>query len=214
MNQLSNPRHGAPRRSGSPTVAYPLLRFIVGLAFWVILLGVPLTAVLLATGVGSRTLDVEVNVHEPSWRLASAPPGGPAPELQELRGQLVFDGAGVGVGWPTWLGMGLAYLVALAIAKTARDIVATLDDEPFTPQNGARIARIGWILLAYLLLRPLAPFFVASELGRAVVAQGVTLAPRAIHIDLVDFAYPLLFLVLAQVFRRGTSLEAEQELTV
>lgn len=135
---------------------------------------------------------------------------------------------------PIWSAAGTVYLAAQAVGLVAlvallsllRKIFKNLNAvSPFNPANVRRISTMGLILIGLdllglgveLLLRPLARPFVAE-----IVAAGLTGPFKEFSFNTIDLQanvegewfLGLILLALAQVYRRGIELQAENELTV
>ena len=84
---------------------------------------------------------------------------------------------------------------------------------PFVPDNVTRIKIVGWVVVAWQMLVPLAKYLVGRALVGELTIQGITLRPP------IDFNPDALFLglailVLAEIFRQASELQREQSLTV
>ena len=120
--------------------------------------------------------------------------------------------------WRMLIGLSFAWVFWLVLfvgLRKLRAIFRTLKEgDPFVAENAARIRFLGFAVIAFELLYRGAEFwmyfaFVMNQFGIA----GLELRP------LFDLNFAVLFaglvlLVLAEVFRVGTELRREQELTV
>jgi hypothetical protein len=117
-----------------------------------------------------------------------------------------------------WAGFLLSSLVTLAAALVVlyqlralfRSVVSGV---PFTPDNARRARTVGWVVVAWQLIAPVAKYLVGANLVGELHIRGITLKPP------IDFNPDALFLgmailVLAEIFRRASVLQQEQALTV
>lgn len=192
--------------------AYIYLRGLTEVIWWMMLAGAAISLLIMALGTDGtwhRTYPVGVELDPDAYEISPLTETGAAPTLTDLKGSLSVpgfrpDGLLLGAAW---------FAIVLFVVKTVRDIVRSLDKRPFAPANASRIGRIGWILLALAVLNTFSGSLQSALLDVPILTRGVTLTfPNSF--ELTDYVYPLLILVLAQVFRHGTQIETDQELTV
>jgi Protein of unknown function (DUF2975) len=113
--------------------------------------------------------------------------------------------------WGVFAGM-LAIAVMLSFALRFMfelwQIIASVDQgDPFTPDNAARLARMGWLMVAVYAIRlPLA--VIAKRLGK-------TTTDPYLSGDIWGAALLILTLfILARVFAKGSEMRAELEGTI
>jgi hypothetical protein len=106
-------------------------------------------------------------------------------------------------------GIGIAIVVNL-LRLFIKD---TLNGEPFKPENGNRIRKIGYLVLAMGFLRPFTEYVAANEiLNRLPVAHPIVSPPSPFKVEMILVS--LLILVLAQVWSYGWELERDRALTI
>jgi hypothetical protein len=132
---------------------------------------------------------------------------------------------------PIWSAAGGVYLLsqalglgsAIALLYLLRKIFKSLNiNSPFSPSNVRRISAMGFLLIAQdllglgveLVLRPLVKPYV-TQLSATNLLKDVTFNTFEIHPNLEGAWFlGLILLAIAQVYRRGIELQAENELTV
>ncbi len=201
MNRVSKP-------SG---LALGVVRVLSAMAWWGMLLFLPVLILILLGGESYWAVPVDVSIHEPSFHVVRVDDR-PAPELHELAGELrIATAEGLGL-LPNGVFF-LLYLLVFYIVHQLRGVVRSLPESPFTLDNCRRLTRIGWVLLATQLVFPLIGLAQGWWMSANVESAGVDLAVRP-PIDLTGIFCAALLLVLAEIFRRGAQLEDEQALTV
>jgi hypothetical protein len=94
-------------------------------------------------------------------------------------------------------------LLALPLLRSLLAIVdSARNGDPFVPENGARLRRIGWLLLAINL--------VVSTVVSVVVHKGITFPP----ISFTALLTVLMIFVLARIFDTGTRMREDLRDTV
>lgn len=122
------------------------------------------------------------------------------------------------IDWRVMLGM-LAYqcgftVLCLTITYLLRKIFATLTTpQPFDPRNADRLRRIAFLVMLFAPLELFNDLFTHITIGHGFSREKVNflLQPE------IDFQFLILgavLLVIAEVFRIGTQLHEENELTV
>ncbi|MDW7739691.1 MAG: DUF2975 domain-containing protein [Bacillota bacterium] len=105
--------------------------------------------------------------------------------------------------------------IGLLVIYQLRKILATLVDEtPFTIDNARRIAVIGYSIIAATIIRAVLNMLIGLYFSSTVNLPGLELYA---NIRLEDFSGILigaLVLILAEVFKHGSRLQEEQDLTV
>lgn len=150
------------------------------------------------------------------------------PLILFLCGVLLIKSYGVEIGWADMLGppapvFGWIFLVRMTvllvctiiIVTQLRNIFATVAaGDPFVPENAAHL-RVIWITMAVGELVRYALNFV-----RGISAEALDIAmPESMEGDLLTISLGMWFavltvIVLAEVFREGSRLRQEQQLTI
>ena len=139
-----------------------------------------------------------------------------------IRGAFVEEAQGVlrleTTRWPFVLianlaklltGIGLAYFFHLLRSV----LQAIISGDPFGPQTGARIRRIGYLVLGLGFLIPTIEYIAANEiLNQLPAAQPALSLPSPFNAEVILVS--LLILILAQVWSYGLELERDQALTI
>jgi hypothetical protein len=130
-----------------------------------------------------------------------------------------FDGTPL-TSWTLAIPYFLYELVAACGALTiVRRLQAVFDsfvaDQPFAENNSEHLRRI-WLTLVVIEIVRVAAFIAARALTALFAAADASPLPREIGspLDLSRLFVIFVVLVLAEVFRRGTQLREESELTV
>lgn len=108
----------------------------------------------------------------------------------------------------------LVLVVWLVVLRQLRALLRTMaGGTPFVPENVTRIKTVGWVVVGWQMLVPLAKYLVGKALVGELTIRGITLRPP---IDLNPDALflGLAILVLAEIFRQASELQREQSLTV
>jgi hypothetical protein len=136
----------------------------------------------------------------------------------------VFDGAHLGsVNLAMWT-VAIPYLVyavvasrcALLIVRRLRSVFSSfVAEQPFAPDNAVHLRAI-WITLAVMEIARIVGFILMHVLTTAFAATENVTFPKNLDdpIDLVRLFLVFVVLILAEVFRQGTRLREETELTV
>ncbi len=105
----------------------------------------------------------------------------------------------------------LAYFIFL----TRKIIITVINGNPFINENGIRIKILSGILVAVPIILDVISRIVANSIIQNVKSANFTMNPEGIGMvrDVLIFIGLFLF-VLSEVFRIGTSLKEENELTV
>jgi hypothetical protein len=113
-----------------------------------------------------------------------------------------------------FIALALGLCLALWVLGQLRAIFRTLrDGRPFVPANAVRIRRIAFVLIGVELVR----FGVEAAFNQAWAART---AGAGLHFTVIPslsgyaFVQGLILLAVAEVFRAGTALEADQSLTI
>lgn len=115
-----------------------------------------------------------------------------------------------------FLGFALAMLgFATAIIGQLRGICANLRAEaPFAPENAGRIRTIGVLVIISTLVKSILFSLQGLLIMNNVTIAGAKIGVRVGSIDLTGILLGLLILVLAEIFRYGSELQEERNLTV
>ena len=107
------------------------------------------------------------------------------------------------------IGIALVYFFYL-LRSVLQNIIS---GEPFGPQTGARIRRIGYLVLGLGFLIPTLEYVAASMiLNQLPTAQPALSLPSPFRAEIILTS--LLILILAQVWSYGLELERDQALTI
>lgn len=218
---------------------FPTVRILVNIAYYFILV-----VAVVAIGFGTFKVATSRFVNESSdysltsvgvpveWKTSEQKSETKAPVLTRVS---LVQGKEKGIlHLPIWSAAGSVYLVAQALdlvsvvllLSVLRRIFRNLNAaSPFNLANVRRISAMGVILIAQdllgigvaLLLRPLAKPFVTqlSDPGLARPLQNLDFNTFDLQPNIEgDWFLGLILLALAQVYRRGIELQAENELTV
>ena len=95
-----------------------------------------------------------------------------------------------------------------------RKVFSTLiKKEPFIKENAVRIRIIGLITIIFELLRTFMKFENGLYLKNKVLLYGGNITPK-FELNFVTIFLGLVIIVIAEIFRIGTQLKEEQELTI
>jgi hypothetical protein len=141
--------------------------------------------------------------------------------LTFAHGKVLADLAAAGAPSGTFWGI-MAVLVlvwamlslSMLFVRQLRAIVATVDDDPFLPENAARLARMGWYALGTQMCEFAGQPLVAAY-GK--YAGGFTWGLSTSggqHISLAPLGTAVTLFILARVFRQGAAMRADLEGTV
>ena len=191
--------YGAAAGAAVALVAVPVVRLAAGdHPEWVFGLEVPAAA-----------LDREATVRT-SWGAARL-------VLGETRADLLLPIAML----PWWLvavlwahAAAALGLVVLCLHHLRRIFQRARDGAPFDADNAVRVRHLGLALLALALLDALSGLVTALATRGSVVSGGVAVAAGGPRVDLPLAFVALVLIALAEIFRRGAELEAEQALVV
>lgn len=117
------------------------------------------------------------------------------------------------IGFLAWAG-----LFFLVVHQLRRFLATVKSGNPFTPENASRIRTIGWSIVASFLLKTITDFSAVLYMKHTVTVNGRHLFPPAafvwdsLHLEVLFFG--LVVLAISGIFRLGTKLKEEQELTV
>ena len=90
---------------------------------------------------------------------------------------------------------------------------SVLDRQPFLPENSARVHRVGLVVVAWSLIVPVLQLLVGVAMVDEVSVRGLILEPP-FDFRIETLFFGLAILVLAEVFRQASELQADQSLTV
>lgn len=197
-----------------------VLKFILGAAWylqWVLLVFVVCVLVVAFAARDTVENDAPVNLlyHQEIPGLETTHPDFSDPVLRLKEGVLHYKAR---VEWKMVLmafaHIGFQFFITLSITYLLRKIFRTLTHEvPFLPQNALRIRKIGILIM---LLPPLHFFENAYHYWAA--STHFTLAGEKLgthlEFDFQTLLLGLVVLIIAEVFRIGTQLQQENELTV
>jgi hypothetical protein len=90
---------------------------------------------------------------------------------------------------------------------------SVLERQPFLPENSARVRRVGLVVIAWSLAAPILKLLVGVAMVDEIAVRGLILEPP-LDFRLETLFFGLAILVLAEVFRQASELQADQSLTV
>jgi hypothetical protein len=90
---------------------------------------------------------------------------------------------------------------------------SVLERQPFLPENSARVHRVGLVVVAWSLIVPVLQLLVGVAMVDEVSVRGLILEPP-FDFRIETLFFGLAILVLAEVFRQASELQADQSLTV
>jgi hypothetical protein len=106
-----------------------------------------------------------------------------------------------------------AFGIAYAVYLLRSVLGAILEGEPFVPENGVRIRRMGYLVLLLSFLYPIIQYIAANEILNQLPITNPTLSPGSpFKAELILVG--LFILILAQVWSYGWELEHERSLTI
>ncbi len=120
------------------------------------------------------------------------------------------------VAIPTLVYAVVASRGALLIVRRLQDVFASfVANEPFARGNAAHLRAI-WITLVVIEITRITAWVVMHALTAAFVSPATVIFPRVLDnpIDFVRLFLIFVVLILAEVFRQGTQLREETDLTV
>jgi hypothetical protein len=137
-------------------------------------------------------------------------------DLVAVRQELLDEGVPASLFWLVYVGF-LAIVAILALwfrfMQLLRQVIDSVGKgDPFAPENGGRLSRMGWIVVAtYALAVPLGA--VAAWVARNIEPDE---SPTVIDFDAGGggLILVLTLFILARVFRHGTALRDDLEGTV
>jgi len=185
----------------------------------VVLIGLPL---LKAFG-GAETsfyYSLELPVIGPTMQTTVQTVWGQAPlmlDLDEVRGELKLPIAAI--PWSflllLWTYAAIAGAILLLFLHNLRRLLQRVRDEAaFDVQNVVRIRMLGMLLLAMAGLKAVADVATSIAVRRGLAEGSSLTVPTGLHVDLTLVPVALVLIVLAEVFRRGATLEQEQSLVI
>jgi hypothetical protein len=103
----------------------------------------------------------------------------------------------------------------LIVRRLQRVFASFVANEPFAPDNAAHLRAI-WVTLVVIEVARIVAWILVHALTAAFAPTATTTFPHALDnpIDLVRLFVIFVVLILAEVFRQGTQLREETELTV
>jgi hypothetical protein len=197
------------------------LKLLLDLLFWVgLFFGVAFlfsSVLFVATGQSAKldvNLPVRFQLDEASYQVRSDRLGVEAGTIHKARGELKFKNPGGGfvaafVAWPL-----LQLAILLIVLYQLRKLFAALAAKvPFDVANARRVRLMAFAILVGQAIGGLMTLGFTSQLKNSFATEGVTLTPAPnFNLGLIIFA--LVLLVIAEVFRIGAEMKAEQDLTV
>ncbi len=130
-------------------------------------------------------------------------------------GRLTVDGGPPGLSALVWLFLGFLIVVSLIVMRQILKLISRVEEGKFFLAENSRIIRaIGFVFLAYWLLEWLGNAAVIIWLSGNLNSSAVVLDKSGVFPDFGGLSVPLLFLVIAEIFKFGTALKEDQELTI
>ena len=200
------------------------VRIYVSLGWWLSAIGlvvVPIILVLILAGAGDSQrpapdLPVHARVHIDEAALAPLAPGivSQPSELVFGQGEFRIRTRSKSAWTLLFLLIEIVLVVLLYVYGLLRAVLRTVvNRQPFVPENAARIRRVGLVVVVWSLVAPVLKLLVGAAMIDEVAVRGLVLSPP------IDFQFETLFfglaiLVLAEIFRMASEMQAEQSLTV
>lgn len=166
-----------------------ILKTTVDVAYWVMATATLLAAIAFVAALFIPLSQLSVTIES----------GGEARQMPLSRGLLLFA-----------IGMFVAYFAGffVILRQLRRIFTSLLIGDPFQPKNVGRLQRIGIVLTLVAV-----GGWIAQALAARHLAPGAIEAPGASELFTPGFAVIIVF-VLSEVFREGTRLRRESELTI
>lgn len=192
---------------------------VLGLALVADIRGLEMTVIPPSFGVSPEahnnwTITIPVSVAIEEGRVAAPSLGIERAEIQDLRGSLRFPLQRGRLFLVNGLLLILGVGVLLWLTTELQRILRTVrDGKPFARSNATRVRRIGWVVIAGEFVRATVVYLENSYAAAHFAADGFRFTARA-DFSVVAILEGLIILVIAEVFRAGTSLDEDQSLTV
>ncbi len=206
------------------TRAAKAVKFYVNAGWWLCATGlavVPIGLILVLGGLAQSDrpapdMPVLVRIQVDQAALAPPEPGTVAEPSTLVRGQgeLRVRTRSKSAWTLLFLMIEITLAVLLYVYGQLRALIrSVVDQQPFLPDNAARVRRVGIVVIAWSFIAPALKLLVGVAMVDEVAVRGLILEPP------VDFRIETLFfglaiLVLAEVFQRASDLQADQSLTV
>lgn len=198
-----------------------ILRACLNIVRWLLLIGgIVLVGQMVFTLLGTIpiTSDFPIPVHF-TLDSARAPITVSSPGVERVELLTAFAALDVSCSNKTWIAVALpitvlifAFLwITLTILWRIMQTAAT--GAPFVPENVRRFRNLGLLILASELLFALLVYLIEIWIYPTLTIEGVILKAK-FDINFASVLLGLFMLVMAEVFRRGTTLEDDQSLTV
>ena len=138
-----------------------------------------------------------------------------AASVARASGRLTLEGGPPGLSALVWLFLGFLVVVALIIMKQILKLIGQVEEGNFFLLENARIIRtLGIVFFAYWILEWLGNSAVVIFLSGKLESSSVVLDKSGFFPDFGGLSVPLLFFVIAEIFKFGTSLKEDQDLTI
>ena len=112
------------------------------------------------------------------------------------------------------IGMWIGFAISLGITNLLRKIFDSLtDDNPFITENAQRLRQIALLIILIAPLSFMRDLFLNWYLRQNFVIDGSAIQTH-LTLDFKTVFIGLILLIIAEIFRIGTRLKEEQELTV
>ena len=192
---------------------------VLGLALFADIRGLEMTVIPPSFGVSPEahnnwTITIPVSVAIEEGRVAAPSLGIERAEIRDLRGSLRFPlqrgRLFIVNGLLLILGVGVLLWLTTELQRILRTV---RDGKPFAGSNATRVRRIGWVVIAGEFVRATVVYLENSYAAAHFAADGFRFTARA-DFSVVAILEGLIILVIAEVFRAGTSLDEDQSLTV
>ncbi|MBI1784550.1 DUF2975 domain-containing protein [Candidatus Sumerlaeota bacterium] len=148
------------------------------------------------------------------YHIASSELGVEDAQIDDAQGKLTFKNPGGVFGFALLAWSYLHVLMAAFIVYQLRAIFRSIAAKaPFHPSNAKRIRSIGLVVLGVQILGIFMNFGVMKHLKNTFEVSGLELHPQSSFNPGVVYL-AMVLLVIAEVFRIGAELKAEQDLTI
>jgi hypothetical protein len=191
--------------------------FVMWAGAALVLIALPMIKAFAWTGAGFY-YGLELPVTAPTVQTMVQTVWGPAPlMLDDVRGALRLP-----ISTMPWSFLALLWsyaavggaLMLLFLHNLRRIFQRVRDGAAFEAQNVARLRTLATLLLAIAGLNAVAESATSIAVRRGLAAGSSLTVPTGFHIDFTLVFVALVFMALAEVFRRGAELEHEQSLVV
>lgn len=194
------------------------LKLLLDVLWWIFALIICVVLLVMIAGLISGPdsqlnvdLNVQFNLDDAAYDIRPAESGVSEATIKKATGQLNFKTRFFTPFFAWWL---IQLGVALVILYQLRKLFAALAAKaPFELSNAKRVRFIAVTILVAQALGALMSVVYTRQLRETFVTQGLTITPTW-NFNLGVIILALMLLVIAEVFRIGAEMKAEQDLTV